>query len=62
MNSELRRSLWYTLGLTAMLFGAERHLLATIANVPELNASSLTTGLALLSAGVLMIRARKRSK
>jgi len=62
MHSEIRRATWYTLGLTAMLFGAERHLLATIANVPELNASSLTTGLALLSAGVLMIRARKRSK
>jgi hypothetical protein len=54
--------MWFTLGLTAMLFSAERHLLATVAVVPELNATSLTSALALLSAGVLMIRARKRSK
>ena len=62
MDSRLRRSVWYTLGLTAMLCSAEGYLHATASVVPELNATSLTSALALLSAGVLMIRARKRSK
>jgi hypothetical protein len=62
MYSQLQRAVWYALGVMAMLFSVEGHLLATVSVVPELNATSLTSGLALLSAGVLMIRARQRSK
>lgn len=58
----IKRSLWYSLGLVVMIAGLERQVLATLAVVPEFDATTLSSGLVLLSASVLLYRARQRSK
>lgn len=52
------------LGLVvAVVLAANAPLLATsTVNVPEINASSISAGMGLLTAGVLILRARRRSK
>ena len=62
MAQRFTRAASYALGLAALVLGMEGRLLATASVVPELDAGSLSGGLALLSAGVLMLRARRQSK
>jgi hypothetical protein len=63
MQSLIARATWYGLGVIALIFAIEGHARAgTPQVVPEINGSTLSAGLALLSAGALIIRSRMRSK
>jgi hypothetical protein len=49
--------------VVAVVVAANAPLLATsTVNVPEISASSISAGMGLLTAGVLILRARRRSK
>ncbi len=49
--------------VAAVVVAANAPLLATsTVNVPEISASSISAGMGLLTAGVLILRARRRSK
>jgi hypothetical protein len=53
----------YSLGLLLIVFSVGRNLLAGIvASVPEIDAGSVSAGLGLLAGGLLILRARRRSK
>jgi hypothetical protein len=53
----------YTLGLLLILFSAVRNLLAgTATAAPEIDAGSISAGFGLLAGGLLILRARRRSK
>lgn len=62
MAAGFTRAASYALGLAALVFAMQERLSASFAVVPELDAGSLSGGLALLAAGVLMLRARRHSK
>jgi len=62
MALRFKRAASYGLGLAALVLALEGRLLATVSVVPELDPGSLSGGLALLGAGILMLRARRRSK
>jgi len=66
---EMTMSVWITRvclstgALLALLAAVELPLSATNAQgVPEINGSSVSAGLGLLAAGILVLRARRRSK
>lgn len=53
----------YGLGLLTIVLSLGTGLSATVAApVPEINASTISAGLGLLTAGVLIVRSRMRSK
>jgi hypothetical protein len=53
----------YTLGLLLILFSAGSNLLAgTVSAAPEIDAGSISAGFGLLAGGILILRARRRSK
>jgi hypothetical protein len=53
----------YTLGLLLILFSGGSTLLAgTVSAAPEIDAGSISAGLGLLAGGILILRARRRSK
>lgn len=63
MRSHIVRAAWYGLGAIALVLAVQGQALAgTAPAVPEIDGSTLSAGLGLLSAGVLIIRARMRSK
>jgi len=64
MNSGLARVGGYGLGLLIAVVSVGGHLLAAVATVsaPEIDGSSLTTGLGLLAAAVMIVRSRRRAK
>jgi hypothetical protein len=63
MQSLIVRATWYGLGVVALIFAIEGQAHAgALQTVPEINGSTLSAGLALLSAGALIIRSRMRSK
>jgi hypothetical protein len=55
---------WYGLAVLALVFSAGRGVLASFSTVtvPEIDGASLSAGLAATAAGVLVLRARWRSK
>ena len=46
----------------AVAMALEAPLAATASTVPEIDGGTLSTGLAMLAAGVLIVRARRRAK
>ena len=53
----------YTLGLLLILFSVGSNLLAgTVSAAPEIDAGSISAGLGILAGGILILRARRRSK
>lgn len=65
MKSQIVRAAWYGLGAVALVLVAQGQALAgsqTAPGVPEIDGSTLSAGLGLLSAGVLIVRSRMRSK
>lgn len=57
------RACWYGLGLLVIVHSLGASLLAGAVSVaPEIDAGSITAGLGLLAGGVLILRARRRSK
>ena len=63
MRSQIVRATWFGLGVITMVLAiqGQAHAVAT-APVPEIDGGTLSAGLALLSAGALIIRSRMRSK
>ena len=63
MRSDLMRGCWYTLGLLLVVQSLGIGLLATSSfPAPEIDSGSLAAALGLVSAGVLILRSRRRSK
>jgi hypothetical protein len=63
MRSHIVRAGWYGLGVVAMVLVIQGQAqAAAVTTVPEIDGSTLSAGLGLLSAGVLIIRSRMRSK
>ena len=63
MSAWIKRVCLCTGALLAFLGAVEAPLSATIApGVPEINGSSVSAGLGLLAAGILILRSRRRSK
>jgi MYXO-CTERM domain-containing protein len=57
----MTRSVWYVLAVSAIATGLTVPVSATVAPaVPEIDGASISAGLGLLAAGVLMLRARRR--
>ena len=48
------------LGLALMMVGASSALLAGVAAVPEIDASTGASALAILASGILVLRARRK--
>ena len=63
MSDFYKRACVYTMALAAVLGAAEAPLWASAAaQVPEINGSSISAGLGLLAAGILIVRSRRGSK
>ncbi len=65
MRSGIVRAATFGLGLFVVVLSIGGRLLAGTFNAapaPEIDGSSITAGLGLLSAGVLILRSRRRSK
>jgi hypothetical protein len=62
MQSRIARASMYGLGLAVMISAMGGHLHAALAAVPEIDGSSISAGLAGLTAAVLILRSRRRSK
>jgi MYXO-CTERM domain-containing protein len=63
MSGWVRRVCLCSVALIAVLRAVEAPLFATVAPaVPEIDSTSLSAGLALLAAGILVVRSRRRSK
>lgn len=66
MRSQLVRSMWYGLGAIAMVLSVQGLALAgeyqTVPLAPEIDGSTLSAGLGLLAAGVMIVRSRMQSK
>jgi MYXO-CTERM domain-containing protein len=63
MRSRLARVCGYGLGVLTLIVATQRHLLATIpATAPEIDGASISAGLGLIAACVLILRSRRRSK
>lgn len=62
MSSWVRRVRTFGVAAFATAVALEAPLSATTANVPEIDGGTLSTGMALLAAGVLIVRARRRAK
>jgi MYXO-CTERM domain-containing protein len=60
MSSRLVRVCIYGLGLLTIVAATSIGLLASSTTTPEIDGGTLTTGLGLLTAGVLILRARRR--
>ena len=63
MRSAMVRVGSYSLALVVAIVSVGSHLSASVSvPVPEIDGSSIATGVGLLSAGVLILRSRRRSK
>ncbi len=63
MDSGLVRAGTYGLGLSMMIVSVGTSLFAGFAQpAPEIDAGSLSAGIGLVTAGVLILRSRRRSK
>ena len=63
MTGWVRRVCLCSIGMVAVLRAVEAPLFATVAPaVPEIDPTSMSAGLALLAAGMLIVRSRRRSK
>ena len=62
MSSWVGRARLLASAMFAIAMALEAPLAATTPTVPEIDGSTLSTGLGLLAAGVLIVRARRRAK
>ena len=63
MRSRIARASLYSLGLVLLIGSMSGHLFAGINRAaPEIDGSTLSAGLAGLTAAILIIRSRRRSK
>ena len=63
MRSQLVHAVWYGIGVVAMVLAIQGQAHAGLpTDAPEIDGSTLSAGFGLLAAGVLIVRARMRSK
>lgn len=62
MSNWVRHASLFGVVTLAVTMAFEASLSATTATVPEIDGGTLSTGMALLAAGVLIVRARRRTK
>jgi len=63
MRQHIVRGSWLGLSVLALMLGVHGDVLASTTSVaPEIDGSSLSAGLGLLAAGVLIVRSRMKSK
>jgi len=63
MRQHIVRGTWFGLAVLTLVLGSHAYVLAgAVTPAPEIDGSSLSTGLGLLAAGALIIRSRIRSK
>jgi hypothetical protein len=63
MRSHIANAAWYGLGVIALVLAVQGQALAGIVTpTPEIDGSTLSAGLGLLAAGVLIVRSRIRLK
>ena len=65
MRSRLMRICGYGLGVVSLVIATQGHLRAGIlaaAPAPEIDGASISAGLGLVAAAVLILRSRRRSK
>jgi len=63
MRSSLVRVCGYGLGVITLLFALQSQMLAgAVARVPEIDGTSISAGLGVLAAGILILRSRRRTK
>jgi len=63
MRSQIVRAAWYGLGVIAMVLAVQgQALAAALPQAPEIDGSTLSAGLGLLAASVMIVRSRMRSK
>ena len=62
MSNWVRHASLFGVVTFAVAMALEASLSATTATVPEIDGGTLSTGMALLAAGVLIVRARRRTK
>jgi len=63
MKNSIVRGGWFGLGVLALMLSVPGQVLAAAAlPTPEIDGSSLSAGLGLLAAGVLIVRSRMHSK
>jgi hypothetical protein len=61
MRSRLVRVCGYGLGLSALIVAIQRHVLAGVPlTAPEIDGASISAGLGLVAACVLIVRSRRR--
>ena len=61
MRATTTRVSWYSLGLLTLVLALGRTVSATAtSSVPEIDGASVSTGVALLAGGILILRARLR--
>jgi len=63
MRAQIVRAAWYGLGVIAMVLSIQGQALAgSVTQAPEIDGSTLSAGLGLLAAGVMIVRSRMRLK
>ncbi len=63
MRAHVARVCGYGLGVLTLILAIQRHLLAGLTpTTPEIDGASISAGLGLVAAGVLILRSRRRSK
>ena len=63
MRSQIVRAAWFGLGvITVVLVGQGRADAGVVLQAPEIDGSTLSAGLGLLTAGVLIVRSRMKLK
>jgi MYXO-CTERM domain-containing protein len=63
MRSRLARVCGYSMGVLTLIVAIQRQLLAGVPNpAPEIDGASISAGLGLVAACVLILRSRRRSK
>jgi len=62
MRSSLKQFGWLAAGVLLLVLSASDAALAQTQPAPEIDGASITAGLGVLGAGVMMLRARRRSR
>jgi len=62
MRSSLKQFGWLAAGVLLLALSASDAVFAQTQPVPEIDGASITAGLGVLGAGVMMLRARRRNR
>jgi hypothetical protein len=63
MRSGLTRVVTFGVGVITMVVAIQQHIFAgTVPSAPEIDGASISAGLGVLAAGILILRSRRRTK